>query len=149
MKRKRIYAFSLYFWLGGDILKESIFQKKIIDEIKQKFANSQVYISKLDSGYTQGVPDLLILIDDFWAMLENKKSAKASHRPNQEYYVNKFENMSFARFIFPENKDEVLKALSFRFNNRFYIQHIKFLYKNFKIKNVYMAIEDNIAITHT
>lgn len=132
MKRKRIYTFSLYFWLGGDILKESIFQKKIIDEIKQKFANSQVYISKLDSGYTQGVPDLLILIDDFWAMLENKKSAKASHRPNQEYYVNKFENMSFARFIFPENKDEVLKALSFRFNNRIYIQHIKFLYKNFK-----------------
>ncbi len=75
------------------------------------FHNSQVYISKLDSGYTQGVPDLLILIDDFWAMLENKKSAKASHRPNQEYYVNKFENMSFARFIFPENKEEVLHEL--------------------------------------
>lgn len=113
-------------------MKESIFQKKLIDEIKQLFSHNNVYISKLDSGYTQGIPDLLILIDDFWAMLENKKSAKASHRPNQEYYVNKFENMSFARFIFPENKDEVLKALSFRFNNRFYIQHIKFLYKNFK-----------------
>lgn len=113
-------------------MKESKFQKKLIDEIKQKFVNNQVYISKLDSGYTQGVPDLLILIDDFWGMLEIKKSAKASHRPNQEYYIFKFGNMSFASFIFPENKDEVLKALSFKFNNRFYIQHIKFLYKNFK-----------------
>lgn len=113
-------------------MKESIFQKKLIDDIKQLFSHNNVYISKLDSGYTQGVPDLLILIDDFWAMLENKKSAKAAHRPNQNYYVNKFGNMSFARFIFPENKDEVLKALSFRFNNRIYIQHIKFLYKNFK-----------------
>ena len=113
-------------------MKESIFQNKLIKEIKQLFSTNNVYISKLDSGYTQGIPDLLILIDDFWGMLELKKSATAAHRPNQNYYVNLFGNMSFARFIFPENKDEVLKALSFRFVNRFYIQHIKFLYKNFK-----------------
>ena len=132
MKRKRIYAFSFYFGQEVIFLKESVFQNKLIKEIKQLFSTNNVYISKLDSGYTQGIPDLLILIDDFWGMLELKKSATAGHRPNQNYYVNLFGNMSFARFIFPENKDEVLKALSFRFVNRFYIQHIKFLYKNFK-----------------
>jgi hypothetical protein len=66
---------------------------------------------KNDSSYIQGIPDLLILYEDKWGSLECKKNAKASHRPNQEYYVEKMNDMSFSAFIFPENKGEVLDAL--------------------------------------
>jgi hypothetical protein len=58
----------------------------------------------------------LILYKNKWATLENKKSEKASKQPNQEYYVNKMNEMSFSRFIYPENKDEVLKELTDVFN---------------------------------
>ena len=66
---------------------------------------------KNDSSYIQGIPDLIILFEDKWAALEVKKSAKASHRPNQEYYVDLMDRMSFAAFIYPENKEEILYEL--------------------------------------
>ena len=66
---------------------------------------------KLDSNYIQGIPDLLILYQGKWAALECKKSERAAKRPNQEYYVHHLDVMSFARFIYPENKEEVLNEL--------------------------------------
>jgi hypothetical protein len=66
---------------------------------------------KLDSGYKQGVPDLLILYRNRWATLECKKSETAEHQPNQDWYVNKMNGMSFSRFIYPENRDKVLNEL--------------------------------------
>ena len=88
---------------------ESEFQSKLIKELKQVFEGCMVM--KLDSSYIQGIPDLLILYKNKWATLECKKSANASKRPNQEYYVGLMNKMSFSRFICPENKDEVLKEL--------------------------------------
>lgn len=85
------------------------FQAKLKKELKNMFPGC--IITKLDSGDIQGIPDLLILYKDKWATLENKRSAKASKRPNQEYYVNVMDEMSFSRFIYPENKDEVLDEL--------------------------------------
>ena len=93
--------------------KESDFQKNLKKELKSMFPGC--IITKLDSGDIQGIPDLLILYKDKWATLENKRNAKASKRPNQEYYVNKMDEMSFSRFIYPENKDEVLDELKNRF----------------------------------
>ena len=89
--------------------KESSFQKKLKDEIKLRFPGS--IITKLDSGDTQGIPDLLVLYKDRWAALECKKSKDEPHRPNQDYYVDKLNNMSFSAFIFPENREEVLNAM--------------------------------------
>ena len=75
-------------------------------------------VTKLDSADIQGIPDLLILYKDKWGTLENKRSAKASHRPNQDYYVEKMNEMSFSKFIYPENKDEVLNELKeYMFND--------------------------------
>ena len=94
---------------------ESKFQSGLIKEIKSRYDGCVVM--KNDAGYRQGTPDLLILHNDKWAALECKQSSKASHRPNQDYYVNKWNDMSFARFIYPENKEEILDELDdvFRF----------------------------------
>ena len=62
------------------------------------------------------LPDLLVLYKDKWASLECKKSAKAKHQPNQDYYVDKMNEMSHSAFIYPENKDEVMSDLKKTFN---------------------------------
>ena len=88
---------------------ERDFQAKLIKEIKQIFKGC--IVMKNDSSYIQGIPDLLILYRDKWAALEVKKSATAHHQPNQEYYVELIDEMSYASFIYPENKEEVLYEL--------------------------------------
>ena len=88
---------------------ESQFQANLIKEIKSMFPGC--IVMKNDSSYIQGIPDLLILYKSKWASLECKKSASASKRPNQEYYVRQMDEMSFSRFICPENKQEVLDDL--------------------------------------
>lgn len=66
---------------------------------------------KTDANYTPGIPDLLVLYKNKWAALECKRSANAKKRPNQPYYISKMNKMSFARFIYPENKKEVMNEL--------------------------------------
>ena len=97
-------------------MKESKFQSDLKKELQSMFPGCM--ITKLDSGDIQGIPDLLVLYKDKWAVLENKRSAKASHQPNQDYYVDKMNGMSFASFIYPENKDEVLARLRKKFNKK-------------------------------
>ena len=89
--------------------QERDFQANLIKEIKKKFKGC--IVMKLDANYIQGIPDLLILFKDKWAVLECKKFSKAAHRPNQDYYVDILNKMSFSRFISPENKEEVLNEL--------------------------------------
>lgn len=94
---------------------ESRFQAKLIEELKKLFPGCIVI--KNDSGYLQGIPDLLILYNNKWATLECKQSAGAKKQPNQNYYVDKMNEMSFSRFIYPENKEEVLYDLQLSFNS--------------------------------
>ncbi len=72
---------------------------------------------KTDPNYRQGMPDLIILYEDTWFALENKRSSKASHRPNQDYYVKLLDNMSFARFVSPDNEEEVLNEIKQTFGS--------------------------------
>lgn len=94
---------------------ESKFQSELIKELKKIFVGC--IVMKLDSSYIQGIPDLLVLYKNKWATLECKKSANASKRPNQEYYVDKMNEMSFSRFICPENKEEVINELQQSFKD--------------------------------
>lgn len=85
---------------------ESAYQRDLIKRIKDRFPGCMVL--KNDPNYIQGIPDLVIVHEDRWVALEVKRSEKASHRPNQEYYIQKMDEMSLARFIYPENEEEVL-----------------------------------------
>ena len=89
--------------------KESAFQKQLKDELSDRFPGC--IIMKNDSTDIQGIPDLTILYKDKWATLECKKSRNADHQPNQDYYVEMMNDMSYSSFIFPENKEEVLNEL--------------------------------------
>ena len=84
-------------------------QANLIKRLKTLFAGC--IVMKTDASYIQGFPDLLILYKNKWALLENKRSAKASKQPNQEYYVKLLDSMSFSRFVSPENIEEVLDEL--------------------------------------
>ena len=86
---------------------ESGFQDGLIALLKKMFPGAMVF--KMEQ--IQGIPDLLVLWKNKWASLECKKSKRAKKQPNQEYYVEKMNDMSFSRFISPENKEEVLHEL--------------------------------------
>lgn len=101
--------------MAGSSKLERDFQAKLIVELKVRFPGCIVL--KNDSSYIQGIPDLLVLYKDRWATLECKRSTTASHRPNQEYYVGLMDEMSFSRFICPENKKEVLHELELAFQS--------------------------------
>lgn len=96
---------------------ESKFQKELIDEVKERYPGCIAL--KNDSGYIQGFPDWTILYKDKWAVLEVKKERGAHKQPNQEYYVNELNEMGgFSRFVFPENKDEVLEDMDALFKRK-------------------------------
>lgn len=90
-------------------MKESKFQHDLIEDIKARFPGA--IVMKTDPRYIQGLPDLVIFWNNHWAALECKKTEAASKQPNQEYYVNEMNDMSFARFVYPENKEDVLNEM--------------------------------------
>ena len=93
--------------------KEGAFQSGLIRDIKKRFKGC--IVMKSDSSHLQGIPDLLVLYEKNWAALECKRSSKSRKRPNQQYYVERMNEMSFASFIYPENKEEVLSEMEHAF----------------------------------
>lgn len=96
-------------------MKESNFQHELIKDLKRLFPGC--IVMKNDPSYIQGIPDLIVLYQDKWATLECKKSAGAEKQPNQNYYVERMDEMSFSRFIYPENKEEILNELQQAFSD--------------------------------
>jgi hypothetical protein len=90
-------------------LRESTYQKKVIDKILEQFPGAVVL--KSDPNYIQGIPDLLVLRGPAWAALECKRSISSPVRPNQPYYVKLLNNMSYASFIYPENEERIMNEL--------------------------------------
>lgn len=97
------------------MVNENKFQAEVIRDLKHEFPGCMVL--KNDPNYIQGIPDLLVLFKNKWAALEVKRSKNEPHRPNQDYYISLMNKMSYAKFIYPENKEEVFDELqqSFRF----------------------------------
>ena len=94
---------------------ERNFQAKVIRELKDIYPDAIIY--KTDGSYLQGFPDILILYKNKWASLEVKKSENEPRQPNQEYYVDKMNAMSFSRFICPENKERIFDDLQLAFES--------------------------------
>lgn len=90
-------------------MNEGVYKNKVIGRIKEMFPGCEII--RGDSSTQQGIPDHFILWGSNWASLEFKKSEKASRQPNQDHYIEKFDEMSFAAYIYPENEEEVLCAL--------------------------------------
>lgn len=90
-------------------MRESVYQSRLIKELERRFPGC--FILKNDSSYRQGIPDLLVLHGDRWAMLEVKAEESSPVQPNQPYYVDLLDRMSFAAFIYPENEEVVLDDL--------------------------------------
>jgi|SRR5580765_636086 hypothetical protein len=90
-------------------MRESQYQNKLIKKLNDLFPGC--VIVRNDPRHIQGIPDILILYHDMWAGLEIKMSSTSSIQPNQEYYVNLLNGMSFASFINPDNEEDVLNDL--------------------------------------
>jgi Holliday junction resolvase-like predicted endonuclease len=88
---------------------EKKYQAKVIKKLEKMFPGC--IILKNDTRHRQGMLDLTLLWNEYWATLEIKTSREANIQPNQEYYVEKLGEMSFAAYIYPENEWEVLNAL--------------------------------------
>lgn len=97
-------------------MAENAYQAKLIRKLKRLFPGCEIL--KNDAKYRQGILDLTIFWGSTWAMLEVKASLDAPFRPNQEYYIERFGQMSFASAICPENEEEVLSALQEAFASR-------------------------------
>lgn len=95
--------------------KERDFQSEVICAVRNRFPGAIVI--KNDPNYIQGFPDLTIFYRDKWAVLECKRSANETHQPNQDYYVDTLNAMSYSAFIFPENKEEVLREIQQAFKS--------------------------------
>ena len=90
--------------------KEDKFQLELIEDLNDLFPGCMIF--ELDPVlYGQGIPDLLILYKNTWAALECKRWVSARRRPNQPWYIEKMNNMSFAAFIYSENREEIIHAL--------------------------------------
>lgn len=89
--------------------RENTYQSALIKRIEERFPGC--FVMKNDEQYRQGTPDLTVLHGDRWAMLEVKRSEDEPKQPNQDYYVEKLDGMSYAAFVYPSNEEEVLDAL--------------------------------------
>lgn len=90
---------------------ESEYKKQLMRRIERLLPGA--FFLKNDEQLLPGIPDLLILWGQRWAALEVKRDEKEMRnpRPNQPYYVELLDEMSFAAFIYPGNEEDVLNAL--------------------------------------
>lgn len=95
---------------------ESDFQSDLIVELEELFPGCLVLVKP--GYYIQGFPDLMVFYNQQWAALEVKAAYNSEKQPNQDYYVDMLDDMSYAAFIFPENKQEVIDELQQTFGTR-------------------------------
>lgn len=96
-------------------MRENKFQLSLRKDLESIFPGCIVLLN--DPNYIQGFPDILVLYENKWAALECKRSSSAPHRPNQDYYIDLLNSMSYASFICPENRQEVLDELQYTFES--------------------------------
>jgi hypothetical protein len=94
-------------------MSEKEFERHLIKDLEKRYPGAIVI--KTQPGYIQGFPDRLMLYRDRWAAFEVKDGFNSGIRPNQNYYIRLLNQMSFAKFVYPENLQEVLHELQHAF----------------------------------
>ena len=94
---------------------EREFEYATIKKLERLFPGAIVL--KTYPNYIQGFPDRLILYENTWGALEFKRSKIASIRKNQQHYISLLDEMSFARFVYPEVKKEFFDEIQFAFRD--------------------------------
>ena len=94
----------------SDRLESEFWRKDLRHQIRERLPECVIVKQDPNTSF-QGVPDHLILCPTGWAALETKRGPNGQREPNQEYYIEKFGEMSFAAFVDPTNMDEVLDDL--------------------------------------
>ena len=88
-------------------LLEKDYQMQLITKIEHLLPTCLV--EKNDPNYIQGIPDLTVCVGPYFAALEVKRGPNDSHQPNQDWYIQRFQDTgAFAAFVYPENERKVL-----------------------------------------
>lgn len=93
------------------------FQSQLVKRLEREFDGCIVLRNDPKWAF-QGIPDLLMLWGPNWVALETKANSKSSKRPNQPYYVDRMDRMSYANFVSPDNVEEVLDEIHRSFGSR-------------------------------
>jgi hypothetical protein len=99
---------------GGEMGLESQYKPQLMERIKTRFDEyGEVRFQHNDPNApaSQGIPDLTVFIGPYWSLLEVKRSEKSKKRPNQDWWIIHWMQVTFCSVIFPENEEEVLDAL--------------------------------------
>ncbi len=85
----------------------------LIPRIIQRFGADRTRVQANDPNVPgqQGIPDLTVFVGPMWFLLEVKASEKSKLRPNQEWWIEKWAEVTFCSFIYPENEEEVFRAM--------------------------------------
>ena len=89
--------------------KESDLQAKIIRYLKTKGCVALKY--QQNATTIAGVADVVFFKEGFYGWIEVKRTKNASRRPGQEQFIQKMNEWSWARVVWPDNWEETKKDL--------------------------------------
>lgn len=90
-------------------MTENKYQQQLVKRLRTEYPEALVF--PMDGSTYQGFPDILILFEDTYAVLEAKVDETSPHQPNQDYYIELLGHAVFASFIWPSIEEEVLHGL--------------------------------------
>lgn len=92
-------------------MTEQQLQSNIIKWLKSK--GCVVVKLQAGPGTPVGISDIVFFRESFYGFIEVKKSKTAKKQPLQQEWVDKFNDWSWARFVFPANWEEVKAELEY------------------------------------
>ncbi len=95
---------------------ESEFKKRTIQRIKDRLPSLDLDFINT-KPFNRSMPDTFVIGPWCWAALEFKRSEDADQQANQDYHIERLNRKGYARFVFPENVEEVLDDLEAVFSS--------------------------------
>lgn len=89
---------------------EKRLQRQIIDFLKSR--GCWVMKTQVIAGTPTGTADIFFCIEGYYGWIEVKAAKKSKHQPLQDEFIAKMNEWSWARFVYPENWEEVKLELA-------------------------------------